>query len=388
MFATADVTSHNARRPLFDRIVFTGDVLRPFKMGEHWESGTWKNIRWLAHMLQVPLEQTGLPLVRMAWDTFYTATPAIAFDTPAVYAELDLQINPENWARLANLQQPPAACVDRLKPLQGTLVIGYELPGVMLSAFDRLGIAYIDVALHPIRFMPDLVFAFRSNVGEFQAWFERFRLNDDSFRTVAEEIRAKATWMQRHSPRLIPGTALILGQVSNDRAMVLENGEFASLNHHLQRLHSLCAEHSEVLFKPHPYEQTAPQHATLLQALPTLKPTRENLYLLLSQPELVKVVALNSSGLIEARAFGVASENLIPYLYDFGAGGSVSAGTQLASIPLSSIWLQPAFWRALFSGSDPHVSLVELKDQFLQANRLRKSLNADWGWGEIDKVIA
>lgn len=46
---------------------------------------------------------------------------------------------------------------------EGSIVIGYELSRQTRRIFDSLNITYIDVWLHPIRYLDDVLFAFNSN---------------------------------------------------------------------------------------------------------------------------------------------------------------------------------------------------------------------------------
>lgn len=374
---------------MFSRIVITGDVLRPFQIGSEWESATWKNIRWLHAILKPALQDTGLPLSTLAWDD--QALPGVCryFDTPLVYHQLGTtSLSLEAWAQLARQTKAPPELVEALRdPLGGALVIGYEMPDVLLDALRQLGCPFVDVILHPLRFMPDLVFALRTNVPAYHQALLTHRLPTQAVAQQAGLIQAKAAWMAKPA-QLPPGSVLVLGQVANDRAMVKPDGTFASLDEHIDRLHQLCFQYPCVLFKPHPYEAAGTGARAAVVQLPVIIETQANFYHLLAQPEIEGVVALNSSGLFEAKAFGRWSDNLLPFLYDFESDHAPDAGAVGAPIALTPDWIDPGFWHALLSGASARPVVPCAASSAWTPNRLRRSMNADWGYGFIEKVIA
>lgn len=364
--------------PAFDRVVVTADLLRPFPRGAEWESATWKNIRWLRQVLQPALRSTGHEPTILAWDERIVDPADRYFNTPALYHRLGLDITPENWARLACAPTAPTALIEALdEMLADALVIGYELPPAMLDALSQLGRPYVDVVLHPWRFLPDLVFALHSNVPGWQTTFVAQRLPADFAVQQAALIQAKASWMAPPM-ELPPGTALVLGQVPGDRALAMPQGRFASLQDHLAALHRLCVDHPLVLYKPHPYAGPEDPSTAAVRQLPVIQTVSHNFYHLLAQPELDTVVALNSSGLVEAGVFGRRARNLIPFLYDFEGGSST------APMALDSRWTQAGFWQALLAPATAATAAsTRLADQ-----ALRRAMHADWGYGFIEKVCA
>lgn len=363
---------------MFSRIVITADLLRPFPRGTEWESATWKNVRWLRHILRPALQRCGHEPATLAWDERITPAPDRFFDTPALYHRLGMHLSARQWARLALTEDAPAPLLQALEPaVQDALVIGYEMPPVMLSALRKLGRPYIDVVLHPWRCLPDLVFGLQSNVPDWQARLKTQALAQETAEQQAELIQAKAAWM---APPMTmpPGTALVLGQVPGDRAVAQADGHFASLQDHLSRLQQLCVDHPLVIYKPHPYAGPEDPSTRAVGQLPAIRRVDHNFYHLLAQPELDTVVALNSSGLVEAQLFGRRAENLIPFLYDFGPAAATGP------VPLDSRWTQAAFWQHLLQGDAGGATDAMPRPD----NALRRSMNADWGYGHIDRICA
>ena len=339
-------------------------------------------------MLAHPLTNCGYAVTALAWDDRALPATSTWIDPQVLYAQLDERVSLDSWARLCSLVSAPDALVRWLEPfVDDALVIGYEMPEVMTDALQRLGRPYIDLVLHPLRFMPDLVFAMRTNVVAYHRGLERFRLPPAAIEQQAGLIRAKAAWMA--PPQAMPpGTALVLGQVAHDRAMVGSDGRFASLADHVESLHALCAEHPLVLYKPHPYAGAHDPSHLAIGRLPAIELTRASFYHLIAQPEVELVAALNSSGLFEARFFGKQTRQFLPSLYDFDASSPPIDGKPGALVALTGAWMQPEFWRLVLGSGEGEVGAPTLPVAPPRSNQIRRSMNADWGYSFIEKVCA
>lgn len=387
----------------FERIVITGDLMRPFPLGDAWISATSKNIRWLRHVLNPALQSTGLPISMLAWDERMQRHEGRCFDAPVVASRLiegsaGDALNPtrslEAWAAWTERRPVDAGFIEALAPeVEGALVIGYEMPPALIDALQTLGRPFVDVVLHPVRFMPDLIFALRTNVAHWHEMFLRHRLQESAIVQQASLIAAKAAWMAPPES-LTPGSALVLGQVGIDRAVV-SGGRFVSLADHLPTLHALCVDHPLVLFKPHPYGVGQDRSAQAVAAFPAIRRTQANFYHLVAQPEIETVVALNSSGLHEARYFGKEARGLIAPLHDFDALRPPCEPVAGDPVAQTQDWLRSDFWAECLlsepsrapSSPTPGVSnSPSLAEQ--TPNRLRRSMNADWGYGFIERICA
>ncbi|MCR6633059.1 MAG: hypothetical protein NVV74_25115 [Magnetospirillum sp.] len=356
------------------RLVLTADLLRPYPDGRGgWESATWKSVRWLEGMVGPAASLAGWEVSTLSWQR-----DGGGFDTSALYGRLGVPLDFQGWSTL--LARPgdfTGEAAMLAEPFAGALVVGVELPEVMLAAFDRAGIAYLDVIGHPVRFLDDLVMAFRTNRSELHAVLLGHRLDPDTIPLQAGLIRAKAAWMAPPVPDLPAGSALVLGQVAEDRALIRPGvGGFASLADHLPLLRQAVAHHPRVYFKPHPYDRPDSPSQQAIRSLPEMGWIGGNLYHLLAQPEIATVYGITSGGLAEAGYFGKQVVALGTPSHRFGdAPGE--------AVPLHGGWMLPGFWRRLAEGDASLQPAPVLRD-----NRLRRSLNADWGFGAIDRVIA
>jgi hypothetical protein len=375
---------------MFTRMVVTGDLLRPRPSGRGgWDSATGQHISWLWSLIMGPAKLAGCDASMLAWDAGIDSRHGVFFDTPRLYKAAGEELGVDGWARLIGSETFPDSPASEmiLDHVADALVVGYEMPDAQIATLARAQVPFIDVILHPVRFLDDLVFALRTNVPAIHEVLRQTALSPSRIHQQVALIRAKSTWLGRPEPSLPPGTALIVGQVGTDRALAKKEGGFHDLGEHLARLHQLCADHPKVLFKPHPYvpgDNTTCRQA--IKKLPTIQSTTINFYHLMCQSEVEHVVALNSSCLVEAPYFGKTSEALVPFLYDFDNDAPQGDGLPGAAVPQMGSWIEPAFWHRVLTGEATTDSVSPMMP--IPANRLRRSMNADWGYSFIEKVVA
>lgn len=363
-----------------NRVVFTGDILRPFQVGNRWESATRKNIRWLKHLIEWQISKaTALPQSVVIWEQG-------GFDPSSIYQDFRLDIGYEAWATIFYLSSLPAKIEKKLiEPFAGACVVGVELPDVLQMALTRHQIPFIDIIGHPVRFMEDLLFGFRTNDAKIHERLLRYQINlDDYCVPRANLLQAKVAWLP--SMNLPQGTALIAGQVSTDKALICrKRGRFLNLGDFQEQLAEIIKRHPLVLFKPHPYQDANCPSRKAVESLGVTREVKQNFYYLLGQLGLTTVYAINSGTVSEAHYFGREGRCLGEPLYSFGE--KFPSGDQGGDvIPLGLAFLEPTFWadilepivavkRNLPAGPQPRESL------------LRRSLNADWDYGFIDAVV-
>ena len=371
---------------MFSKVIISGDITRPFPAGPLYQSATKNNIRWLYALLKQPLEQCNLKVSTLAWDENLSGNDNF-FDTPALYQQLGKPLNFSSWASIVSSESVPEALLETLRePVAQALVIGYEMPAVITNALKMLGTPFIDIVLHPMRFLPDLLFSFRTNIADYHQKFKHYAFDMAQAEQQVRLLLAKNAWMKKpDGVNIPPGSAIVLEQVSVDISVVQPDGRFSTLEDHVARLHEIVSEHPAVFLKPHPYTLNPASIRRITSLFPVITPCNANFYHLMMQPEIEKVIALNSSGLIEANAFGKQAENLIPFKYLHAEDFSPEEGNPGSLIPLNDSWLQPQFWKRLFDESDEPASIIP--NPCWQPNRLRHAMNADWGYQFLSNTV-
>lgn len=363
-------------------IIFTGDILRPFAISTHaWESATRKNIRWLQHLLTWQISQaTRLPQARVSWDL------KDDFNAPAIYATLGLNVNYDAWASIFYQSALPSTVEQMLiAPFVNSCVVGVEIPDVLQFALTRNQIPFIDIVSHPVRFMEDLLFAFRTNDKNIHQRLLQHKYNvEDNCIPQANLLRAKVTWM----PSLIlpENTALITGQVATDKALISrQNGQFLKLSDYMDKIFEICESHALVLFKPHPYQHTNCPSRRAIEAFGVVRTVTSNFYYLLAQECLTDIYAITSGTVSEAPYFGKNGHMLGEPLYSFDDAPPANGSTG-ACIPIGNEFLNPNFWADILEPIVPVQKKLPV-GPLPRPSLLRRSLNADWDYSFIDQIV-
>jgi hypothetical protein len=360
------------------RIVIAADVLRPLSASPG-ESATRANTRWLHALLDWPLARAcGLPVHAVEWGN--------GFDTECFYRSMGMAPGLDAWARLhyaTTLSQQAEAMV--AEAFADAIVIGVELAPCIVASLTRAGVPVIDTIGTPLRFLDDVLNAWRTNRADVHARLVGHRFDDAVAWRQAGLIRAKAAWL----PRLdVPqGAALLVGQVGSDKALIHHGeGRLLGFDDYVEALFALAERHRTVFYKAHPYEDGSGRSAAVIERFRSFRRVCDNVYRLMSEPGLEAVYAISSGCVSEARYFRKPGEHFYRPTHEVDDDGRDAYGF-FDAVPVDQAWLEPAFWRDLLA---PLVEVLPGLEP-VPANRphrIRRSLNADWGFLAIDQVVA
>jgi len=181
--------------------------------------------------------------------------------------------------------------------------------------------------------------------------------------------------------RVPDNTLLVAGQRRFDSTQIVDGGFFDAMPRAAE-IHAICARYPAVVLKPHPLDR----HHSLLEVA-AAAPTRvigvidDNVYRMLSLPQIGAVLTVNSGLAHEAPYFGKHVHALAPLPIRLAwRGGVVETG---AHASLDDIVLTPDFWRVVLA---PHVAVTPVDGMRLRPkpNRLRIALDSFWNYQEID----
>lgn len=360
------------------RIVITGDVLRP-RADRPGDPASRPNVQWLYRLLAWPLSQvTSLPVSWVSWGE--------GFDAGAFYRSVDLAPDIAGWARLHYADALPAAAEVLIESAyRDALVIGCETTPCVAAALTRLGIPLLDTIGHPIRFLDDLLNAWRCNHAGMANALTDFEYDVELARAQAGLISAKMAW---RPPLDAPqDSALLIGQVGSDKALIdRSRGRILGFGDFLEALFEIAERHPRVLYKPHPYEDRFGNSAAVVRRFKSFQHVSSNYYWLVSQPQIGAVYAISSGTCAEAPYFGKTGRCLHEPLYRTDGGNADERFGLSTPVPVEHEWLWPRFWGAVLERVLP-VSDGPLRELPYRANRIRRSLNADWNFGEVDAVV-
>lgn len=362
-----------------DRIVFSGDFLRPsvatLRPTQH------ENINWLYRLLNVPLRMaTGLPTEIVHWDNNWLNMAKLDRDTvAAIYRAFWEDPGMHAWPQLFEAEELPVFVEDMfLRFFSGSFVIGFELPPYLVKFLDRHGIGFVDCSLSPVRFMNDLLFEVSASTREITEAIRAHQVPDALIRLQAGVVSSNVAKMFPRPPR--PNSLLLILQTQFDK-VIIENGHFASITDHLDAVTELASEFDHVIIKEHPLEPQKDALKRLTKLLPNHSISQENFYRLVSHDNVKAIAALSSSCVLEATYFGKQGHYLLPGF----THASFSVG--LEGINIGDDVVMPDFWRDVLACSGCPVTKkdgLRLPDK---PNRFRQQLRSAWGYNQIDTDI-
>jgi hypothetical protein len=353
------------------RILVTGDLLRP--SDDRFRSSQNGNTQWLHRLLRRPIAAaTGLPVEALLWD-------AAGLDVPAFYAAAGATPDIEGWVGLFDAPSLPheAAALLAAAFADAAAVVGFELPDILKRLLDAMGLAWVDLNIHPYRFGPDVLFAIATNHDGVLEALRAHHAEDAVFEPWADLMAATAIKMPPALP--VEEAVLVVGQTQVDRALI-RDGRLLDLADFAAPLHQAIGRAGRVLFKPHPYNPDGFGLHEVGLPLSRIREVQENVYVLLAQDALRAVVGVSSSVIAEARFFGKQGVFL-------GTPPMVVAPSRAALMPgmhasVVCAWLAADFWRDILAPIMP-VTPRDGAQPVLPPNALRGSLRQYWGHDEV-----
>lgn len=345
------------------------------------EKEQFSNRRWMLDLLSRPIERaTGLMPVTLA----SSRSDANLINRTAFFAASGIQVDLDETQFWFDASRITEASLALLEPFVSStdLVIGYELSEQTRSVLDRMGVQWIDVWLHPVRFMDDVLFSFNAKSDSVRARLFERDVPAELMGLYADRVRVQTYkgW-RRIEADVLPNSALCVGQMLNDKS-VLCDGRMLSLLDFKDRFEQIAAEHSRVYYSRHPYmKQGDEKILKWISTLPNVELTNEASYRLLSSNRIQTVFSLSSSVVEEARFFGKNAFYLHRPVVRFGDPHDPMCGASI-----QQDFVSPRFWADILApllptnSRAPHVAFTDTKD------KIRDMLGFYWSYHDIDKT--
>lgn len=365
------------------RIVFTGDFLRPGS--NRWRPTQHFNVRWVQQLFGTQIAQaTGLPVETVIWGAESVGDGILRADTVgAIYDHCGIARRIEGWARLYGAETLPPQVEALIHGLfRDAIVVAFELPPVLQRALTRAGIPFVEAINHPVRFLDDIFFGFRSNHAEIRSALAGHAISETEVRLMGGIQSAAAQRMFRFRPE--PESLLFLMQVKDDKSQI-RDGRFVSAGDFLDEIAELGQRFSRVYVKQHPMQKEAPATLRILARLPNAQVIEENFYSLAATDQITAIASLSSSTTVEAQYFGKTGHFVLGAPYRFALDGAVPSHEEYVGV--FDAFLAPDFWRDLLAPITPVTARDGIHPPF-KPNRLRASIRNFWGFNEIDTDAA
>jgi len=186
--------------------------------------------------------------------------------------------------------------------VSGAFVVAYELSPALYRAIEKTALAVVDLAIHPVRCLEDLLLIVRTSDERLATSFSRRAWSKDD---LSWQTRVRLAYFARRDRPQVAGEdiGLLVLQTARDSALISAGRLLRALDFK-EVLEAAAARHDKLLVKPHPYEQPDPETIAWLRRLPGAEFTEENVYRLLSYECVSAVYGVSSSALHEAEAAG------------------------------------------------------------------------------------
>lgn len=261
-----------------------------------------------------------------------------------------------------------------------TLVIGYEFSEQTRAILSKNEIPYVDIWLHPIRYMDDVLFAFNSNVDEIKSILKLENLSDSYYKLYASRLKVQSyKGFKRSQFHLKENAALFVGQTLNDKA-VLCNGKMLTAVDFKNEFEELAKSHDIVYYSRHPFVKEGDED--VLQFVTSFKNVElidKPAYELITRDEILTVATISSSVATEAKFF----DKKVKYFYQPPVDINIDSIRGYYSV--YNKFCSVRFWNSILS------PLFESKDNsdinfFDGKDKLRDALSFYWGYRHIDKT--
>lgn len=359
---------------MYKKIIITGDLLRLTLDLAH--SNQNANITWLYRLLKHQLSTATSLEVELLHTN--TATP---FDPAHFYTLNHLEPSQQNWIKIYNATPTQEALNYLQEYFQDTLVVGFELPTIFLKAFELLEIPYIDTIIHPIRYLDDLLLAFRTSDPQIYTQLKSFQYNEEYY-TIHANIHA-AAMAKMKKPRLKPNSAIFAGQVEVDKSLINGN-TLVTLQEYKEKLQDLAKTYNHIYIKPHPYAAQPQKLKQIFKEFDNVSYTDQNIYYLLAQEEITALYSISSSTVLEAKYWGKKGEYL--YKNPFYIDHQNTQPNTTEYISIQDHFLTSFFWAQILQGLIPTKQLQHLPIPS-KTSRLRNTLQNYWGYNFLDSDI-
>jgi FMN phosphatase YigB (HAD superfamily) len=337
------------------------------------------NRRWLLDFLRRPIEQAthvepqsfGSSLTRP--DAFsrahFFALSGIEVDVAATQFWFDdALISDDSLTYLASHLRPN--CV----------IIGYELSEQTRRLLSRVDVPWVDMWLHPIRFLDDVLFGFAASSEAVYNAISTFHISEDVFYLYADRIRIQYyKGVRRPDLPIKPGSALFIGQTLEDKA-ICDGGRMLNLLDFRGAFERLGSQYGTVYYSRHPFVKSGDEAILkLVQSCGFAKVVDWPAYQMLASGRITKVVSISSSVVHEARYFGIETDFLFKPVFQFGK----QFGKHYLSIYQE--FVSPHFWSQALAPLLP-TTQCERVIYLEQKDKLRDMLNFYWSYRHVDKT--
>ena len=182
--------------------------------------------------------------------------------------------------------------------LSDTAVVGFEVPDRDLAYLSQQQVPWVNLEIHPLRFMDDLYFNVTSS---FDYDFKELSASPVFIDFCANAMRIRYGDLEQGIPE---ASLAIFGQMPCDKSVFWDGG-FRSLDCYFDQIDRLAEEHQKVFYRPHPYLSNDELDKEICRRYDAEIFSGRDVYRFFSSGRVATVCAISSSVIFEAPHFGV-----------------------------------------------------------------------------------
>ncbi len=301
---------------------------------------------------------------------------------------IDLR-DPTDWLKIFDLTSIPHEAENYyINFVKDSLVICHELPNTLKKIHDKYDLPYIDISVHPVRFLEDNLWGFSSNNQLLLSRIKGFLIEKEFIFKAANFLKVQnITWDNFQENNKI---ILFTGQTELDKSL-FENGKLKTLSDYRDILIKLLPSFDKILLKHHPFssENHRKEQFNFLKSLGLeVIETNENFYKLCCNDNINTILSLSSSTLEEGEFFGKETIRLIKPQQSFIYKDSQDSTTTSNILSVHKHFFLPSFWKTIISslGENLVTNNTSFNDfHFYPKNNELRTLFGDyWAYPEID----
>ncbi len=364
---------------MINRILISSDLLRPRIINDKIEYFHKARLDKYYYFLCYQIEKAvNIPVEKFSFNN-------TDFDFFKFYSLCNLELKDiHSWLDIYDLEDIPFEAIEYYKKyITDSLVIYHEAPNIIKKIHNILNIPYIDLNVHPIRFLDDNFFGFLTNKKEIFDRIKKYQIDENSFYMYANFIKAQTKSLQKSN--LAQNSILFAGQTNIDKSLYSDNG-IMSIFDFENEIKEFGLKYSKVYYKPHPFNDKISEIYEFLKQFNFVEIINENFYKLVSDDNISAVAAITSGTLYETKYFGKKSIFLAkPYLhFDYEKNCEFSENTTLS---IYNEFLNPAFWANILQDYvDVNLNTSPIIPPH-RSNELRTVFGDYWGQTELDPSV-
>lgn len=344
------------------------------------EKEQFNNLRWFWDLLRRPISQV---LNEQPIKFISSLTKEDYFSRIKFFDKSNIKLDVNELQFYFDSKKISSDSIGYLKDFlgEGNLIVGYELSEQTRRILTQANIIYIDIWLHPIRFMDDILFGFSSNNTEIFEKLKEYNLDSNLYGLYADRLKIQTyKGFKRNELNIAPNSALFVGQTLLDKA-ICKNGKMLTVLDFKDEFETAGKLYSKIYYSRHPYVKSGDEDIVkYLKSLPFVEIVDWPIYNMLASDNLRYVFSVSSSVVHEAKAFNKKTKFLFKPIFHLNAEYSINN-----YISVYQEFISPHFWSNVLNPvvqtkEAPKLAYLDGKD------KLRDMLAFYWSYGAIDKV--